>query len=89
MSFLGYFQNSGLLCRYVLYQKFSRYLSKKLNVPISPFQEKLNFSYVLKTPEDGAWGAVNEDGSWSGMVGSLMNKECDVGRCHTNLQRVL
>lgn len=48
------------------------------------FQERLNFTYTVKTPKDGAWGVVNEDGSWTGMIGSLINKDCDVGKYKCN-----
>lgn len=38
----------------------------------------MNFtSYVIK-PEDGEWGVFKEDGTWSGMVGMLIQKEIDI-----------
>ena len=42
-------------------------------------QEVMNFTYVLKPPEDGEWGAVKDDNTWTGMVGMLAAKEIDIG----------
>ena len=39
----------------------------------------LNFSYTVTTPPDGAWGAMKDDGTWSGMVGQLETKTVDIG----------
>ena len=40
----------------------------------------MNFTYTVKKPKDDAWGSRDENGSWTGMVGSLVRKECDVGK---------
>ena len=29
----------------------------------------LNFDYTIRNPEDGKWGHVETDGTWSGIVG--------------------
>ena len=29
----------------------------------------LNFNYTIRNPEDGKWGHVETDGTWSGVVG--------------------
>ena len=42
----------------------------------------LNFTYTVTTPPDGQWGAMKDDGTWSGMVGQLETKTVDIGRCH-------
>ena len=43
-------------------------------------QDILNFTYHLSKPADGQWGAIQPDGSWSGMVKSLQNKSADMGK---------
>ena len=43
-------------------------------------QELMNFTYTLKEPPDGEWGAQRADGSWTGMIGMLETKAADVGR---------
>ncbi|XP_069982155.1 probable glutamate receptor [Penaeus vannamei] len=39
----------------------------------------MNFTYTYVRPPDGAWGAKQPDGSFSGMVGMLSRKEADIG----------
>ena len=39
----------------------------------------LNFTYSVTSPSDKQWGAINSDGTWSGMVGQLVRKEVDIG----------
>ncbi len=29
----------------------------------------MNFTFTLRTPEDGQWGARDEEGEWSGIIG--------------------
>ena len=31
-------------------------------------------------PPDGEWGSERPDGSWSGMIGELNNKNTDIGK---------
>ena len=40
----------------------------------------LNFSYTVSVPPDGEWGALRDDGTWSGMVGQLNTKSVDFGK---------
>ena len=40
----------------------------------------LNFSYTVTSPPDNEWGAMKDDGTWSGMVGQLEAKIVDIGR---------
>ena len=40
----------------------------------------LNFSYTTTPPPDGKYGALKEDGTWSGMVGQLHDKRVDIGK---------
>ena len=39
----------------------------------------LNFSYTVSVPPDGEWGALRDDGTWSGMVGQLDTKRVELG----------
>ena len=39
----------------------------------------MNFTYDGVKPPDNQWGALQKDGSWSGMVGMLVNNEIDMG----------
>ncbi|XP_071524147.1 glutamate receptor ionotropic, delta-2-like [Panulirus ornatus] len=41
--------------------------------------DSINFTYTLVRPPDGAWGAKQADGSWTGMVGMVKRKEIDIG----------
>ena len=43
------------------------------------FKDVLNFSYSLKKPPDGQWGAKQADGSWNGMINLLQTKQADIG----------
>ena len=43
-------------------------------------QSVLNFTYTLKKPPDGNWGALQSDGTWNGMVRLLQDKEADIGK---------
>ena len=43
-------------------------------------QEVMNFTYTLIKPPDGQWGAIQPDGSWSGMVGLLQTGVIDIGK---------
>ena len=40
----------------------------------------LNFSYSSVLPPDSEWGALKDDGTWSGMVGQLNTKSVDFGK---------
>ena len=39
----------------------------------------MNFTYTAIKPPDGAWGAIQPDGSWNGMVNMLSKQEVDLG----------
>ena len=43
-------------------------------------QYVLNFTYVVTKPPDGQWGAIQSDGSWSGMVKELQEGRIDIGK---------
>ena len=43
-------------------------------------KDSLNFSYTHTLPSDGAWGSINSDGSWTGMIGALHRREIDLGK---------
>ena len=38
----------------------------------------LNFTYTIIKPADGQWGALQADGSWTGMVHLLQTKQVDI-----------
>ena len=38
----------------------------------------MNFTYTLTKPPDGAWGSIQPDGSWNGMVNLLAKQEIDI-----------
>ncbi len=38
----------------------------------------MNFTFVLQTPPDGQWGALQKDGSWTGMVHMLQTQQIDI-----------
>ena len=42
-------------------------------------QEKMNFTFTLIQPLDKQWGALQPDGSWSGMVNLLQTQQVDFG----------
>ena len=54
-------------------QTFSGIMPKILEY----LQVSLNFTTSLVRPPDGAWGAVDEDGNWSGMIGMVKRNEVD------------
>ena len=39
----------------------------------------MNFTYYLSKPPDGEWGAIQSDGTWSGMVNELQQQRADMG----------
>ncbi|XP_064111334.1 probable glutamate receptor [Macrobrachium nipponense] len=41
------------------------------------FAAALHFDYEVKRPPDGLWGAVTENGNWSGMIGMLERQEVE------------
>ena len=42
-------------------------------------QYVMNFTYYLTKPPDGEWGAIQLDGTWSGMVNELQQQRADMG----------
>ena len=38
----------------------------------------MNFSYKLSQPRDGNWGAIDEEGSWNGMIRDLIDDVADI-----------
>ena len=38
----------------------------------------MNFTYTLTKPPDGAWGSIQPDGSWNGMVNMLAKQDIDI-----------
>ena len=54
-------------------EKYSGIMPKILEY----LQVSLNFTTTLVRPPDGAWGAVDENGNWGGMVGMVKRNEVD------------
>ena len=46
---------------------------------LDSLQVSLNFSISLVRPPDGGWGARDDKGHWSGMVGMVKRNEVDFG----------
>ena len=40
-------------------------------------QKSYNFTWELRRPLDGGWGHMYKNGSWSGKIGMVVNKEVD------------
>ena len=40
----------------------------------------MNFTYTLREPVDGAWGSLQDDGTWNGMVRHLQDHVADIGK---------
>ncbi len=38
-------------------------------------QDIMNFTYKMYMPEDGQWGALREDGTWTGIVGKCITSQ--------------
>ena len=41
----------------------------------------MNFTFVVGKPPDLTFGALRPDGSWTGMIGELINQNADMGIC--------
>ncbi|KAK3777309.1 hypothetical protein RRG08_038457 [Elysia crispata] len=46
---------------------------------LNEFAKRLKFSYELVEPQDGQFGSMNKDLTWSGVIGMVMNKEVTLG----------
>ena len=46
---------------------------------LDSLQVSLNFNISLVRPPDGGWGASDDEGRWSGMVGMVKRNEVDFG----------
>ena len=44
---------------------------------IQEIAKYLNMSFTIQIPEDGHWGHIDANGSWTGLVGLLYRKEVD------------
>ena len=45
----------------------------------------LNFTYVVKKPQDGTFGNILDNGAWTGMISELQTQKADLGK----LQRLV
>ena len=39
--------------------------------------EMLNFTYTIYEVEDGKFGSQNNDGTWNGLVGDIVQEVCE------------
>ena len=46
--------------------------------PLNVLAKKLNFTICFMSPNDKQWGALTKNGSWTGMIGMLVNQEADI-----------
>ncbi|CAL4102797.1 unnamed protein product, partial [Meganyctiphanes norvegica] len=61
--------------------KFGRvvgYQGLKFEV-LNELAAKLNFTYVVRPPPDGKWGARDENGNWNGMIKMVQDNEVVLG----------
>ena len=42
------------------------------------YQEQMNFTIQYTRPPDNAWGALNKDGTWNGLIGQLQDQITDI-----------
>ena len=40
----------------------------------------MNFTYTVEPPPDNAWGGLQEDGTWNGMMNLVQNNLKDFGK---------
>ena len=45
----------------------------------------LNFTFVLTKPPDGQWGALQSDGTWTGMIRELQDERIDMGNTKVSM----
>ena len=43
----------------------------------------LNFTYTLSRSPDGQWGALQRNGTWTGMMRPMQNDVFDIGNIHS------
>ena len=44
------------------------------------YAETLNFTYTYVPPSDNAWGSLQENGSWNGMINLIQKEIVDIGK---------
>ena len=42
----------------------------------------MNFTYTVEPPPDNAWGGLQEDGTWNGMMKLIQNNLKDFGKTY-------
>ncbi|XP_045131518.1 glutamate receptor ionotropic, delta-1-like [Portunus trituberculatus] len=53
-------------------------LSLAMGNVMQVLSQTLNFTYSVITPEDQSWGSERPNGSWTGMVGQVVEKKADI-----------
>ena len=40
----------------------------------------MNFTYLIRPPEDGGFGSEGKNGTWTGMIGEVQRGNFDMGK---------
>ena len=47
---------------------------------LNTLSETMNFTYTIEPPPDNAWGGLQEDGTWNGIMNLVQNNIKDFGK---------
>ncbi|CAC5375410.1 unnamed protein product [Mytilus coruscus] len=57
--------------------KTNKYTGFSMDI-LQELANELNFTYELTSPPDGQWGTETPNGSWTGLVGQLQQRDVDI-----------
>ena len=63
---------------FALQVKIVPFLKFETRRKVAQFQDVLNFTFTTIKPADRQWGALQADGSWTGMVHLLQTQQVDI-----------
>ena len=63
---------------FALQVKIVPFLKFETRRKVAQFQDVLNFTFTTIKPADRQWGALQADGSWTGMVHRLQTQQVDI-----------
>ena len=69
----------GLLYRYIGLMRIIRFFFSIYKDFYFSFQNIMNFTFEVRKPPDGNYGALKPDGTWTGMIGELIIHNADIG----------